>query len=163
MKKQLLVSVVGLIVLTAQAWAGVVPGRWEKVDSLKSGADIIVIMQSGDSFRGSFRSSDSESVTVKTGGEDRSFPKHPIKQIEAEGVKEDGAIDGGLIGAGIGAAVGALLGSRSRSDDFKGTATGLLALVGAGIGFGVGYAADSGSGKPVLLYQAAGELAAVPE
>ena len=52
MKTQSFISGIALVVLLSTSLqAGVIPGRWEKVETLGQGAEIIITMQSGDRLK----------------------------------------------------------------------------------------------------------------
>jgi hypothetical protein len=155
MAKQQLAELALVLLFAANAFAGVIPGRWEKVDSLKNGYDIIVVLKSGDRIFADFRGSDAESLLIKPSGEsERRILKADVRQIESDGIKQDGALNGAVLGAAAGAGLGALLGAVAGEDEYRDAKAWAGLVFGAAIGFGVGYGVDSSSGKPVLLYQA---------
>jgi uncharacterized protein YcfJ len=158
MNRQAVVGLLAGVILVGSAAAGVIPGRWEKVDSLREGEDIVVVMKSGERIEGDFQSADVDSITVKPIREkDRRIVKAEVTQVEREGVKQDGALDGAAIGAGAGAGLGILFASvvGEENSEYRHGAQVLGVILGAAVGFGVGYGVDSMRGKPVLLYQAA--------
>jgi len=156
MRQHIIGALIATVLLVGNLVAGVIPGRWEKIDSLPEGEDIVVVMKSGERFQVDFRSSDLDSLTVKPmGGKERRVPKAEVAQIEREGVKQDRALDGAAIGAAVGAAIGALIGSQGEEVSGSKAVPVIGGMIpGAAIGFGVGYGVDSSRGKPILLYQA---------
>ena len=70
------------IVTTLWVSAGVVPGRWEKLDRLEPGSKIILTSKAEDSIRYTFKGSDSTSVTVGArGGRELVIPKSHVAKV----------------------------------------------------------------------------------
>ncbi len=128
MKGRTLISLVSLVVVsTASLQAGVVPGRWKKVDGLQVGTRIVVTLKAGDRMECTFNSSDPNDLTLIDAerGEVK-VPRSEVLKIVCSDKHNDSIFDGAAVGAGLGAFSGLFLGacfySASASDtDFKGT------------------------------------------
>ena len=161
MKSRSFISVITLLLLgTASLQAGVVPGRWEKLDSQPPGKEIIVTLKTGDRMECTFKSSGPDDLTVtdhQSGGE-RSIPKSEVRKIVSRDKYADPAWDGALYGAGVGAAAGLV--SRWRRGEPSTFGVGLTylgeSLLGALFGAGLGYIADKvhKEKETEVLYQA---------
>ena len=154
-RKSTIVVVLGMLA-TATLEAGVIPGRWEKVDGLQEGTRIVVEIKSGDRLEGAFkRVSPQELTVIDPGGSDRQVPKTAVaKIVTAEKVK-DGLTNGMLIGMGVGTgvAVGAVaLATGGVSEEC--IVCGLAIFVGFAGGWGMGAAIDAIHQGPEVLYQA---------
>ena len=158
MKAGSIVSILTIAFLTISSLtAGVVPGRWEKVDSLIEGTGIIVKMDGGDRIEGEFFSSDAQSITIQTFEQvERDLPKAGVKKIQTiEKTGHNKIWDGALIGAGIGAGAMAITFTASgrRNWNYKEAAAAGL-LLSAGIGAGIGLGIDAAVGARETLYLA---------
>ena len=157
MKAKVLRAFVALTILaTATLEAGVIPGRWEKVDGLQEGTRIVVEIKSGDRLEGAFKGSSPQELTVTDpAGSDRQVPKTAVaKIVTAEKVK-DGLTNGMLIGMGVGTgvAVGAVaLATGGVSEEC--IVCGLAICAGFAGGWGIGAAIDAIHQGPEVLYQA---------
>ena len=157
MKTRGVKSIVTIICLAVGSLtAGVVTGRWEKVDGLQEGTRIVVEINSGDRLEGAFkRVSPQELTIIDPGGSDRQVPKTTVaKIVTAEKVK-DGLTNGMLIGMGVGTgiAVGAVaLATGGVSEEC--IVCGLAIFVGFAGGWGMGAAIDAIHNGPEVLYQA---------
>ena len=158
MKTQSFVSVITLLLLlTTFLQAGVIPGRWEKLDSQPPGKEIIVTLNSGDRMEYTFKSSGPDDLTVTDpSGTERKVPKSEVQTIDSVEKTGDSLLNGTLIGAGVGGAISLfpLIYTMIRSDTDVGAGT--MAFVGATIGFGAGMGAgiDAVYRRPEVLYQA---------
>ena len=147
MKTQSFISVIALVVLlTTSLQAGVIPGRWEKVETLGQGAEIIITMKSGDRLEGAFRHPDAEALfVVEVNGSERQIPKREVAKVVRPLVKGDSSWDGAAIGAAIGygggwawlAAMKSGGGDWALSDAFE-----VFGPIGAAAGLGIGFAID---------------------
>ena len=122
---------------------GVVPGRWEKLDSLEPGSKILLVSQAGDTVLYTFQSANSTSLTVRArDGRDLVIPKsHVTRVIKRNSRSSKQAWIGTAIGAGTGFALGAL-GSRGADEGpfARWEVAGIsLGAVGALTGFTIGY------------------------
>ena len=105
MKSRTFVSVIiSLVVLTTSGQAGMIPGRWEKVDAQPRTAGLEVILKSGERINCFFKESDSDSLTIAdpVAGE-RRLPKSAVARVETIQDARDTVADGTLIGFGAGA------------------------------------------------------------
>ena len=148
--------------LSAPALASVIPGRWEKVDALTPGFQIVVTLKSGDRLEGAFKISgpDFLELVTPTGTEWRT-PKRDVRKIVSQEKVQDGRWDGLLagllLGLGGGIAAGAIT-YYTASGEGPESPAGFMAgmgMFGAGVGALVGYLADRSHQGPELLYQAA--------
>ena len=119
MKTQSFISVITLVVLLITSLqAGVVPGRWEKLDSQPPGKQIIVTLKIGDRMECTFKSSGPDDLTVTDpSGTERKVPKSEVQTIVSAEKTGDSLLNGLLIGLGIGAASGALAIGIACTDD----------------------------------------------
>ena len=155
MKSQTFVSVIILIVLFSTAGqAGVIPGRWEKVDAQPRTAGLEVVLNSGERINCFFKGSDSDSLTIADPVEgERRLPKSAVARIETARDGRDTVADGTLIGFGAGA--GGYLGLHTAACCAPDQAHDLwAALTFGGIGALVGFALDIVSRRPEVLYVA---------
>jgi hypothetical protein len=107
MKSRILTFVVALGLTNTSLSAGVVPGHWDKVETLERGSQIIVFLQQGDRLECALRDHTEEYLVVVTEeGRDLKLPKKTIEKITGPQVIEDSKSDGTWIGAGIGFGVG---------------------------------------------------------
>ncbi len=128
--------------------AGVIPGRWEKVDAQTPGTGLTVIMKSGDRFDCAFKELQMDTLVVETSSGERRIPKVDIQRLETSELVSDPVKDGTLKGVVIGAVVvgvfGGLVGAADRSigggtgDQIQGAL--VVGAIGAGIGAGAGAA-----------------------
>ncbi len=140
--------------------AQVVPGRWEKVDALEQGTEIIITMKSGERVDGAFQQHDAEILFVaEVNGSERPIPERDVAKVVRPLVEGDSSWDGAAIGAAIGygggwaglAAMKSGGGDWAWSDAFE-----MFGPIGAAVGFGIGFAIDrahKGHKGTELLYQ----------
>jgi hypothetical protein len=136
--------------------AAVVPGRWDKVDSLPPGQQIIVTLKAGDSIECSLKESGTSDLTVVTStGRELKIAKSEVYRIVAEKSK-DSLLNGALIGAGVGLgiALAGLAAAGSGEGEVLSSAKVFAPLLGVGAGLGVGMAIDASRQRTEVLYQA---------
>ena len=139
---------VGLLCVPAQAQ--VIPGRWEKVQTLPLGPQITVELKSGDRLEGQFEELSPFELLLKTGSAQASIPRADIERITTRG---DGLLNGVLIGAAIGGGIMAAL-TLPPKHDFSTEGIAILTLAGVGAGALIGLGADAIPKRAVVLYQA---------
>ncbi len=136
--------------------AQVVPGRWEKVDLLPSGQEIIVTLKAGDRMECDFKGADSTKLTVTRGGSELAIPKADVAAIVQQKPRSStptliGIAVGGVAGAGFGYAA-----SKNADETYFARAD-IMALtvgvIGAVSGAFVGYYSTAEPPDEVL-YQA---------
>ena len=153
MKTRSFVSVITLLLLlTTFLQAGVIPGRWEKLDSQPPGKEIIVTLKIGDRMECDFKSSGPDDLTVTdSSGRERKIVKSEVHKIERTG-HNDSLGDGTLIGAGSGSLIGLIpsLICFSGGDPRCFVYT----VLGAGAGAGLGAGIDALYRGHEVLYQA---------
>ncbi len=155
-----------LILLTA-GWApaGVIPNRWEKVETLHPGASVIVEIRGGERLKCAFsRLAGEEIILLESTGTERKLPRSAILKMETAAVVRDRLCNGMLIGAlfgiagGLAGMVGFANATTDGSVDWGGEdAAGYLVgaiLVGGGIGAATGAIVDSTVKHREVLYQA---------
>ncbi len=148
--------------------AGVIPGRWEKVDALPPGAHVEVVLRIGDErIKGSFEKSDAQSLTLTDEtGTQRRVAKPDVKRVLDPGVS-DSKWNGLLIGGAVGVGAGALLGPAiwgGEGETFTNADAALIyGLAGAFTGAFIGLLLDEMRDHPIVLYTArAAETPQVP-
>ncbi len=161
--KRVFSGALSIMILTG-AWvqAGVVPGRWEKVEALPAGTELTITLNSKERLEGPLRSTGSDELVLGSeGGEDLRLPKSGIVKITSgDRTARDSVTDGLLWGTLVGAAVGVpwliwgLSYEGGESDDARAIGTGLC-LMSVGIGAGVGLAADAARKGHEVFYVAA--------
>ncbi len=73
---------VGFVLLTTFLQAGVIPGRWEKVDAALDGALITIAFKSGGERQYTFKNAESITLTVQTQeGAELTIPKADVSRI----------------------------------------------------------------------------------
>ncbi len=142
--------------------AAVVPGRWEKIDSLRSGEQIVVALKAGSRGRFSFKESDATDVTVVTStGRELKIAKSEVRSIYSEKtvISVDGTLKGLAIGFGVGALISGLLVAGEAHITCCSSYAGFIlasGAVGGGIGAAIGFGMDKSKKhrKTEVLYRA---------
>jgi hypothetical protein len=90
-----------LLQFTAVRPAAVIPGSWEKVESLRLGSALVVTLKAGDRLVGALtkRTPGALTLTAPT-GQEHMIPRSEVVRIVAR-VRDD-VTNGALIGAGVG-------------------------------------------------------------
>jgi hypothetical protein len=144
-----------LFITNSSVAAGVIPGRWDKVDALQPGTAIIVFLEAGERVECSFKDSGPEDLTLSDdrGGE-RRLPKSEVKKIVGAAQYDDSTLDGTVSGALIGTGAGALVGilHAVSKDNKSGIAP--ITLAGTGLGALFGYGADKSRKGNEVFYLA---------
>ncbi len=148
-----------LFVLILSGWvnAQVIPGRWEKVDSLPPGQQIIVNLKAGDRLECAFKESGADDLTVITlTGRELNIAKSEVREIESQEKIKDSLLNGALIGAGVGLGIGLAILAAAGSGEGEALSSAKWAapLLGVGAGLGVGMAIDASQQGTEVLYQA---------
>ena len=147
------IAVIALIlvgVLSVPAQAQVVPGRWEKVQTLPLGSQITLELKSRDRIEGQLEGLSPSELLLKTGSAQASIPRADIERITTRG---DGLLNGVLIGAAIGGGIMAAL-ALPPEHDFSTGGVAILTLAGVGAGALIGLGADAIPKRAGVLYQA---------
>ena len=136
---KILVSILVVVFLMNSClYAGVVPGRWEKVEALKQGSIIVVTLDNGDILLGEFAILEVESIRMTVDDQEREHPKSAvskISQIEMGWSRKKKAGIGAAIGSAIGFGLGAAIGQGKYGEGKYAIAGGLfLGMIGGGIG-----------------------------
>jgi hypothetical protein len=146
------VPVILMLLTTIPVLGGVVPGRWEKVDSLEPGAGIVVSLGSGEKMSCFLQGTTPEAISiVSSDGKELELPKSAVTKIETLEKKRGPLWDGALIGGAIGLGVTGLM--LARYGDSHTNNAAILAVWG-GIGAGIGLAVDAGVAGRKTLYKA---------
>ena len=158
MSARILVIFVLVATATALPRAGVVPGRWEKVEALEEGYAITVKLDSGERFKASYVSFTDEAILLKRdSGEELEVPKAAVGKITSQSRdSNDGLRNGAIIGAVAGGVLALGAGLELADGDDYGVVLAITALY-AAIGMGVGVGIDAIVQGHEVLYQARGE------
>jgi hypothetical protein len=107
MKARHIASAITIPSLTSSSLpAGVIPGRWEKVDRLPLGKPITLTLKTKDRVAGTYKRSDAKTLEVADpSGEERNLPKSEVKEIVSGEMAKDGLGNGALIGMAVGGGV----------------------------------------------------------
>lgn len=157
MKTQKCMSLVAMVLLLAESVqaAGVVPGKWSKVEMLAAGTPIEVKLKSGDRIVCAFRNSDALALVVSDlQGSEQRLRKEDVARITGTEPCNDSVANGLWIGFGVGAGLG-LLGGLAMRDEFESAAyIPLAALLYGAMGMGVGALVDYAIKGHEVLYEA---------
>ena len=137
--------------------AQVIPGRWEKVDSLPTNARLTITLKSANEANYTFNSSDSANLAVQSeSGTELVIPKADVAKVVRLKPPSNQAA---WIGAGVGAAAGAVPiavafcsadGCRGEGNIVAGTVA--VSALGALVGYSIGKAVADPSEE--VVYQA---------
>ena len=164
MKVCQVIGILVFVVLNATpALGGVVPGRWEKLESLPQGTELEVRLHSKERLEGRLLTVEAEELVLdRKEGDELRLPKSQIAKVTSrDRIDRDSTKDGLLWGTLVGAAVGlpwliwGLSYEGGESDDARAIGTGIC-LMSVGIGAGVGFAADMARKGHKVYYVAAG-------
>ena len=152
---------IGLICsLLVPPGAGQQPARsdWRRVRNLPPHSAIVVQIRTGARFHGELVNVTADSLSLDS--DERAFPGRITRQrdLRRADVREirllnriASTLTGAAIGAGAGAGVGLVIDLSARSNEDKGLATGLLALLGALLGWAVGRHTTVVKGETIYL------------
>lgn len=151
-----LLLLVVLLTLT-RTDAGVIPGRWEKVDALPPGAHVVLILKAGDErILGSFERSDGESLTLRDEtNAHRRVSKSSVSKVLDPSLfdsKWNGLLIGGAIGVGAGALLGPAVWGGENQSFTNADASLIYAILGVFTGGFIGLLLDERRDNPVVLY-----------
>ena len=152
----------GILILvtmaTSSLQAGVIPGRWEKVQALEEGYAVKVKLESGEGIKASYAGFTEESLLLKRdSGEELEIPKSAVVTVTSrERVSNDGLGNGAFIGAavGLGVALAMLAAAASKEGEVLSSAKWAGPLLGIGVGLGAGLAIDASLKGKEVFYQA---------
>jgi len=129
--------------------AQVVLGRWEKVEALKAGTEIIVKLKAGDRVEGTFIGIGNEDIRLsEVGRAEVRLPKSAVQSIETKAKIRDNLKRGTYIGMAGGAVFGSLAGIHAPSQ-----ARIPFVFLGAGLGALCGASVDASIKGHELLYK----------
>lgn len=124
------------------------PASWARVTGVPSGADVMVVLETGEKRRLRFGSATADSVRLlEAGGREQSIPRATIREIIRRGVG-DSSTDGFILGAVVGAVAAvlptAVMLGLDDSDRGRGlgSSVGIAAAAGGGIGAAIGWSID---------------------
>lgn len=159
--KHTLHAIIILWTCFSMAYADVIPGRWEKVERLLPGAEIVVSTKDGQRLEATFQELTGDALKITYLGQDRELARTSISRISTLRRVDDpiknGALIGILAGFGAGAAIGFAAGEDGVFDDFTAGENALfLGGMGAGVGSIAGAVVDKVHKKREVLYRSAG-------
>ncbi len=139
--------------------AQVIPGRWEKVDSLPANAQLTITLKSGNEANYIFNSSDSANLAVQSeSGTELVIPRADVTKVVRLKPPSNKAA---WIGAGVGAAAGAvpIAVAFCSADGCRGegnivAATVAVSALGALVGYSIGKALVDDSPSEEAVFQA---------
>ncbi len=148
-----------IIISSSLLNAQVIPGRWEKVDSLPTTSQLMITLKSGNEANYIFSSSDSANLAVQSeSGTELVIPKDDVAKVVR--LKPPGN-NAAWIGAGVGAAAGAVPivvafcsadGCRGEGNIVAGTVA--VSALGALVGYSIGKALADDSPSEEVVFQA---------
>ena len=148
------------VVLLMNSWlyAVVIPGRWEKVETLKQGSEIIVALKNRDIVRGEFGGLGEQSIRMIMDGRQLEYQRAEISrisQIKIGWSRKKKAGVGALIGFPLGFALGYYgLSNVSKLQSADPMIVGsLFGTIFGGIGAGGGFLSKQTS-KEIVIYEA---------
>lgn len=126
--------------------AQVIPGKWQKVDLLPAGSEIIIKNESGEVLECYYFSSTREILLVveSVSKEQRRIPKSSVKLITAKDY-DDRLLNGALLGLSVGVAAGIGVTTVSESARQRNSTTDrafgafLFGMLGMGLGILIDY------------------------
>ncbi len=131
--------IIAFVCLDSSLQAGVIPGRWEKVDELKPGSSITVTLKTGDTLHGKFAGSAADSIRITVDDVERELPKSAVSSVallQHGWSRQKKAGVAALIGFPVGFAIGYAAGPYIGDDDSM--PSGERAKAGAAIGAIIG-------------------------
>jgi len=153
MNRKALALVFNELLLVASLSAGVVPGKWEKVQAEKPGTEMIIRLVSGEEIRGAYQEVAADSLLVTVDGRPRTLPKAEVAKITTAELRTGPLWNGPLIGAAVGGIVGAISVSGDNLDSDAGQ---IVIPLGIAIGAGIGLGVDCAFQSHITLYKAPG-------
>ncbi len=153
MDRKTLALVFNGLLVVATVRAGVVPGRWEKVQAEKPGTEMIITLTAGDQIRGAYQEVTPEGLLVTVDGSRRELPKSGITKVTTAERRTGPLWNGPLIGAAAGGLIAAIFGAV---DDVKGDNAWIAIPIVAGIGAAIGLGVDAAVQSRITLYKATG-------
>ena len=149
----------GLISIPAHA--EVIPGRWERVTTLKLGTPITVALKNGDQVDGEFEGLSASAVDLETHSARAVIPKADIQTIATRkrGGVGAGAKKGALVGAAVGLGLTVVTFATTGISDRHKKDAALVSLISMGLstalGAGLGAAARTGTETAaIVVYKA---------
>jgi hypothetical protein len=107
-----------MLMVSGSLQAQVVAGRWDKVDRLQLGKELIVKLTAGDRIEGRFRSSTPDAlVLTDSSSKERTIPKAGIAKVVGHEKIRDGYGNGSLIGSAIGLGIGVAVDALHRGEE----------------------------------------------
>ena len=159
--KRMVATIVALLLMNSWLCAGVVPGRWEKVEGLEQGSTIIVTLVTGDTVQGEFNCLKVGSLRMTVDTQEQEFPKSAvsrISQLEMGWSRKKRVGICGLIGFAAGFALGCAGAANAADQDNMPAGETIkcgfaIGGVGAGIGAAIG-SAQKPKPKEIVIYEA---------
>ena len=160
MNKKHVHVLIALLVIT-NLWAGVVPGRWDKVAKISEGTKLVVLLKDGSQVEGRSVEAGFETVTLETAdGRRVKLVQNEVRRVLAPGRKDsvkNGALWGLIAGAGTGAVFSASVWgpwAHNEGADSTGISAFTIGFCG-GIGTLIGLGADAAiRTRDGVLYEA---------
>jgi hypothetical protein len=140
------------LMIASFAQGTILPGRWERVDSLVSGTEIVIVMRSGARINANFSKSNGDALVVvqQPQGNELTILKSDVRRVERQNV-DDSIRNGVLIGMAAGFGVLLLHGSDNVRASY---AAGYSLIVGVPVGAVLGYIFDKKHKVTVVLFTA---------
>lgn len=153
MNNKIIASVLTAFCVVGCVWAGVVPGKWDKLIARSPGTEIIVTLTSGEQVEGTYQELGGESLLMTVAGAPRNIPKSGIAKITTAG-QQDSIWNGALIGAAAGGIAAAVaVGTYSKNEGGNNNLWIAVPLC-AGAGLAAGIGVDSAFQGRETLYEA---------
>ncbi len=150
-------------VLITSLQAGVVPGRWDKVDNLALPVDVIVMLKEGERVEGSLTNRTVESLLIQTSSAySQTVQRGMVRRVMKAERVPDSTRNGTFIGSGVGFGIGfgttvalerSVTASGFRLAEENLSLAILGGLIGAGAGAVTGWAIDHYEPSHETLYK----------
>lgn len=114
-----MLPVAALLLLSQWLAAGVIPGRWEKVDALPPGNEVYVSLQDGSRVRGRLLARSAQEIALDTQDGEARVPLEAVSRVAVAVERPDRLVNGTLLGLAAGLAFGGVLAATDGSAEVR--------------------------------------------